>query len=596
MHPLFPNLPLFQANIAAFARDETEPIAAPRTKSVDKSSQKAKKDHVGNKWVKTTRGSIRLASDTPAEASKDATDNKSGDNQGGHDAPSAAATRRSRRLASMSPDVAGEASEVEPPRPRRPVAVRAEAPPPVTAGSDEPQEWEEELEPALPDCSAKSTTETSLTTQPTHHDGLPIHDGQTGHHCDPKSEHLKNITPIPELVADIERIVLSSPLAARYTADDGTKGSSSPTPAPAVKQRAPAGMITRSRALRSSLHSTDSPARVGKGFDLEQVDSDSQFDGAYDDSIRGQMKKKAQVKSSKANMNKPRGTKRRAQELSESEPNVPSRVNQQRRNPASHRSTPEVDLSSSNPIEAATSRDAFAVDDPNVEMAVGIGEFARRSGEPPNPVTLAQMISSNNSPERAERDDDSSILVSDVSQRSSSPGGAAVSDVDSTRGHHGSAESSRPPSPEVDRPTCGDCGRAPERFIVCAKCLVVVYCGKYCQLWNWPAHKARCEGADEAVQEEVDEQERYLGDMWAAALRMLEEEENSAGGTVESLLLDEAVHHSGSRPSFVGQGRPVGLGGMVAGAPYTVPRDSELMNGQRAMAIQLAQAGQGGDD
>lgn len=601
--PLFPHLPVSKVNSAASHGAGTEPITAPRNTSVDTPSEGARKDHVSNKWVKTARGSIRLASDAPAEASKDNTYRKSGEGHEGQNAPSAAA-RRSRRLASLSPDVADETIEVEQLRSRKSIAVKAKAPQRMTAGSDEPQEWELDLE----DFSAKSGQETGLPNHSTHHeepsayDDLPARDGKTGDPLNKEPQRLKNITPIPELVADIERIIASSPLAAKDAVNDGTKGTSSPTPAPAVKKQAPAGVLTRSRALRSSSLSIDGAARIQKSSVLESVDSESsQFDGAHDDGTQGQKRKKAQAKcggrTNATRPSEPRGTKRSVQELSESEASAPSSDTRQRQNPASDHSSPDVDLSTSNPIASATSRDAFAVDDPRVEVAVGISEFARRSGEPPNPVTLAHIISSSR-PELPETDNDST-RARDGSHYSSSPE-RMLSDADSMRGHHGSRESSRPQSPEADRPTCADCGRAPERYIVCAKCLAAVYCGKYCQLWNWPLHKMRCGAADGAVQEEVDAQERYLGDMWVAALRMLEEEEekNSAGGgTLESLLLDEAVGHSAARPSFMGQGRPHGgLRGVAAGASRPVPRDSELLDGSRAMAIQLAKAAQGGDE
>ncbi|KAG8157276.1 hypothetical protein KVR01_012984 [Diaporthe batatas] len=603
--PLLPNPPLSQDNVAVFHRAETEPITAPRNKSVDTPSENASKDHVSNKWVKTARGSIRLASDGPPEASKDGEIKKVGDVREGQSVRSAAVRRRSRRLASLSPDMVEETIEVQPLRSRRPTKVKAEATSPAPEGSDEgsdkPQEWKVELQ----DRSAKSSKKKDRSTQPTRHDELPSHGGNSAGPIEQEPDLPKNVAPIPELLADIERIVLSSPLAARDPDNDRTKVASSPTPtpAPAAEKQAQARMLTRSRALRSSSRLSGGAAGIGKGLDLDSVDSDSsQLDGAYDDSIRGQKKKNAQVKHGKASAvtpSQPRGTKRRAeQELSEPEGPAPAPITRLRRSQAGGRSNPEVDLSSSNPIEAATSRDAFAADDPSAEMAVGIGEFARRSGEPPNSVTLAHMISSD-SLIQAENDDNIPTEARHGSQQPSGPPGRAS-------GHHDPEEEAQGPAEEADnnnnniRPTCDDCGRAPARYIVCARCLGAVYCGKYCQLWAWPAHRAHCEEAEGAVWEAADAQAAYLDDMWAAALRMLEGEADIAGGEVESLLLGEAVRHSAARRASMGQGRPRGFGGMVVGGSLqgllAVPPDEDLMGGMRAMSILLARSALAGDE
>lgn len=143
---------------------------------------------------------------------------------------------------------------------------------------------------------------------------------------------------------------------------------------------------------------------------------------------------------------------------------------------------------------------------------------------------------------------------------------------------------------EEDADKCADCGKAPERYLVCAKCQETIYCSKYCQIWNWPLHKTRCHKSDEAVQAEIELQETYLGDMWESALKMLKEE-NLAGGTVESLLLGEAVRHSATRPAFMGQGRPRGF------VEFDVDAEcSQSVNRTRAMSMRLAQSAQGGDE
>lgn len=69
---------------------------------------------------------------------------------------------------------------------------------------------------------------------------------------------------------------------------------------------------------------------------------------------------------------------------------------------------------------------------------------------------------------------------------------------------------------------CGNCGNAPELYIVCARCREMRYCGKYCQVWDWPLHRRVCVRCPSATDVEVDEQTRWLEDYWAGAMEMLE--------------------------------------------------------------------------
>lgn len=474
----------------------------------------------------------------------------------------------------MTPDVAGETLEVEPIASQATAsktrAIITTAFAPDAAGSNP----EQELEPDWQDPSTRAASEHDHITHLTHHEELPIQNEKTDRHLQEPSL-TQNASPIPELVADIEKIVLSSPLGDRSSADDSIKRKSASTPTEVLKKRTPASVTTSFRTLRSSSRALDDTSKSGKRLGSEHTDSESQLDGAYDDSIRGRRKKKTQAAGGTTNTSKPResrGSKRSVEELSHDEGNTDTPVSRQRRKPNSDGPKPEIDLNSANPIEMATSRDAFSVDDPRAEDRLEIGEFARRSDEPANPVMLAQMISSRN------------------------PEGAG-SDIDSTAVDNGSYGESqrRSQSPEGDAPKCADCGRSPERYLVCAKCQGVIYCGKYCQIWDWPLHKARCRAADEADQAAIETQEAYLGDMWAAALRVLREEE-VAGGTVESLLLGEAVQHSPARPTFMGQGRGLGFLGLDIDASQSGAHDPQSMDGARAMSMRLAQAALGNDE
>lgn len=573
--PLFPNLRSSRAKATQSPEAETDHIAAPLKDSVDTSTDNAIKGQVSTKWVKTERGSIMLASDSEAEGTKNNANKRSDEAEEGQNASSAMAGRRSRRLSSMTPDVRDETVEVEP-RPSRHTVSKTKATATTASacvGTDPNTEQEYQAEPDLQDLSIGATSEHDPTTRPTHQDEVPIHDGKAIRPLQ-KPDILQNASAIPELVADIEKIVLSSPMAGEDSADDGTRGMKASTPAKALKKRAPATVATKSRTLRSSSRSVDSASKTGKGLGSEQTDSESsQLDGAFDDSIRGRRKKKnEQAPDGTADTAKPiepRGTKRGAEELSQDEGSTVTPRLRQRQKPNSDGSKPEVDLSSANPIETATSRDAFSVDHPGVEAPVNIGEFARRSDEPANPVMLAHMLSTH--PERA------------------------VSDIDSNAADDGSEGVSQRLSPEFEPPKCADCGRSPERYLVCAKCKEAIYCGKYCQIWNWPQHKNRCVASDETDQAEIDLQEAYLGEMWADALKLLEDEK-LAGGTLESVLLGEAVRHSHTRLASMGQANPRGFVGFDVDASQSALNDAQSLDSTRAMSLRLAQAAMEGDE
>lgn len=559
--PLFPNLPSSKEKATETSRAETHSIITPPTQPVDTSSEKAVKSRASTKWVKTARGSIRLASDSSAEDSNSSAGNKYGEARNGQNASFMTGGRRSRRLTCMMPDVRDEIVETEPLHSRRPMAIKAKAPASVALGSERHQESEPELQYLF----TKATAELDPST----HSDFPTHDGKSDPLL-PQPEVQQNTSPIPALLADIERIIQSSPLADRNRTDDGAEGTTAPTPTQALKKRASANVLTRSRTLRSSTRSIGNTGKTGESSSFEKIDSDSsQFDGAFDDIIRGQRRKKTHVRTADSSKpSEPRGTKRSVQELSEAEESVDSPSLRQRRKPGSDGPKPRVGLNSSNPMEV-TSRDASSTNGHSVRNALEISEVARRAQDPANLFTLAEMASTNS--ERADSTNNP-LLAGDNSQRRN-----------------------QVQSCEEDTNKCADCGRVPERYLVCAKCQETIYCGKYCQIWNWPLHKTRCRASDEAVQAEIELQETYLGDMWEAALKMLKEE-NMAGGTVESLLLGEAVRHSATRPAFMGQGRPRVFDGLDVESSQLESQNSQSLSRARAMSIRFAEAAQGGDE
>lgn len=589
--PLSPNLRSSETKATGSSRAETGSITVSIEDPI-KTSEDAVKDHVTTKWVKTARGSIRLASDSPAEGSKSNECKRSDENEEAHNVSFETTRRRSRRLASMTPDVAGDTIEVKPISSRHTVGKTKSVPTksrePDAAGDSAEQESESDL----PGPSTRAMSEHDHITHPIPQEEFLIHD-ENPERLLQDPDDFQNSPPIPELVADIERIIQSSPMADRYSADDSTKHTSASTPTKALKKQAPSIMATRSRTLRSSSRSVESTSNIAKrpGSDLTDSES-SQLDGAFDDSIRGR-KKKARVAGDPANTFKPselRGTKRSAKKLSQDEGSVDTPAPRQRRKPNGGGSKPEEDLNSANPIERATSRDSFQVDDPEIEDPLNISEFVRRSDEPVNPIMLAQMISTNQ--ERADSDIDST--AAEYGGDSDSIAAESGSGIDSMAAEYGSQASSRLQSPDGDTYKCADCGMSPKRYLVCAKCKEAIYCGKYCQIWNWPLHKTRCLASDEADQAEIETQEAYLEDTWAAALEVLKEEK-MAGGTVESLLLGEAVRHTPTRPAFMGQGSPRGFVAFDVGASQSAERDAESVDRARVMSMRLAQAALGGE-
>lgn len=72
-----------------------------------------------------------------------------------------------------------------------------------------------------------------------------------------------------------------------------------------------------------------------------------------------------------------------------------------------------------------------------------------------------------------------------------------------------------------DITNCGNCGKAPKRYLVCARCREMRYCGKYCQIWDWPLHRRVCARCPSATDVEVAEMEAWLEDHWTGAVEML---------------------------------------------------------------------------
>ncbi|KAL1868923.1 hypothetical protein Daus18300_005759 [Diaporthe australafricana] len=542
-----------------------------------KVSDDVAKDHVSKKWVKTARGSVRLASDPPADKTNHSHDWQDGDEEKGQEAQVAVVRRRSSRLASMTPDVedvAETTSQGEPIPPRTKTkkgqALNTAASTMSSLGSCP----KKDVPLSLQDTSTRATPGQARTATTGHPSQLPFGDRRSQQLIQEDRELIEDTSPIPELVADIERIILSSPVPNEDAGDARSQNTIPPT-----LPQGHASVIDRSSTLRSSKSSDENKHKKSllsnseTLVDTEQTDSESsQVDGAFDDSIRRNKQKQPQAARPTASKSRPsgsRGKKRRNEELSQDEGDADTTRVRRRRQPDSDESKREVDLSSASPIDIATSRNSFSVDDSSHQSSLDVGESARRTGEPVNPVLLAQML--NTHPERMDS--------------------AAAASAPSDDGYLAASQ----PQALEESLKCVDCGRAPKSYLVCANCQQAVYCGKYCQIWNWPIHKTRCHASDEADQAEVEMQEVYLRDMWSAGVRMLQVEEE-AGGTLESVLLEEAVGHSRTRPRFMGRDSARGFAGSGFHVSQSASLGGQSMETTHAMSVRSAKAAQGSEE
>lgn len=136
---------------------------------------------------------------------------------------------------------------------------------------------------------------------------------------------------------------------------------------------------------------------------------------------------------------------------------------------------------------------------------------------------------------------------------------------------------------------CGDCGKTPQKFIVCARCLKACYCGKYCQMWNWPIHRQVCDVSEEANLGDVKRQEEYMEGAWAGALQVLKDNsgnrkndvgENKGEQAALQAILDSSFMGHGVGENIVEQG--IGLlggGGGVTGEDGAEQESDERMEG-----------------
>ncbi|KAJ0120734.1 histone-lysine n-methyltransferase [Diaporthe amygdali] len=564
--PLSPNLHSPKEDDHQSVHKDIASTTTSSEQSADGSSVSVKANK-STRWFKTDRASAQLANDASADSTKSIQVRQHSASERRQEAPLGMVRRRSRRLASMTPDE-GDVERAKLELETKPSQAEADKNQALStkdfvtdlAASDAKQQ----LTFSTEHVSTRVSPDEDRTATLTGYHGLPTDRNIQG--LSQSHEFLEDTSPIPELVADIEKIINSSPMASQTPVNGGTEVAVTPIPTAALKKRGLASVMTRSRALRNSQSLVENPRKNEKLLDSDS--ESSQLDGAFDDSIRGRRQKQAiaaRPRAKNLKTGRPRGTKRRVEELSQNEETACTPQLRRSRQPGSDESNLEVDLSSANAIETATSRDAFSADAPSLQASsLEIGDLPQGAIEPANSAGLARPYSTN--PERMD-------IV---------PGSTPTDDGSESASAYAPGQSQN--NEDVNK--CADCGRAPARYLVCAKCLQAIYCGKYCQIWNWPVHKARCHEANEADPVEIETQERYLGDMWAAALRMLEEEK-LAGGTLESLLLGEAVGHSPAHPTFMGQETP------DVHVSHSTPVDSQAMGRVRAMSLRLAQASQG---
>lgn len=156
---------------------------------------------------------------------------------------------------------------------------------------------------------------------------------------------------------------------------------------------------------------------------------------------------------------------------------------------------------------------------------------------------------------------------------------------------------------------CGNCGKVPRKYLVCVECLKTRYCGKYCQLWDWPLHELVCCRSVLAREQEVEQQKKWLEEYWSGAMDMLE---HCSAGSRHELLQSEgaesidtvdAVVHRDANKDDDSEARVPVVGAVVSraeqdedrsnmsGVTETRPPTPPSMYWSRAMSLHLARGG-----
>lgn len=436
--------------------------------------------------IKTAQSAMRLVDETPQDVSRGAK-NQAEETANRESSSLPEKLRRSARLAGSTPEFEDTKMPVNDTEPKTTQPFTTERNDVASLTSSKGGPAIESNDPLGRDSSENSSDSSFMDLE-----DLPPHNNRS--FADGSYEEAyfaENTSPIPELVADIARIVeTSSPTAARVSSNN-TPNIATSTEASAVNKRA-----TTARALAFE------SARVTSSINesVEKV-----IDGAVDE---------IEYNSSK--------------QLKVADPMLLN-SNSGETHPGGETFRIFDNMASLPP--AATPSTLTEIQDQRVGprgIKRPVEEISHEEQDPMPHQTLATSDRPFGTPTRTGNSIESAISRGwhDVADGElGSPGVGLCLDGETVSA--GRASESHEQLHLDNTIKCGDCGKPRKKFILCARCLKTGFCGKYCQMWNWPIHREVCDASKEADPDEVKRQEEYLEEAWAGALQMLRE---NAGG------------------------------------------------------------------
>lgn len=446
------------------------------------------------RWVKTVEGAVRLVDDSPHNSLPGVTVQLE-ETPNGEPSSVSNNRRRSARLAGSTLGAEGMTMPVTNVRqqPSESATTEKKAVPPI----DKKKGLDPQRDLRRVSLSDSSDSSDSGLTDP---DELPPYNNLSfAYNPTEEADFVEKTSPIPELVADIARIIeTSSPITSRAldtnsrhtsntaTAIDSLAGETAPTTTTAVAPKSagvsdiPNEASTEDNYTLSSIQSAtanQSPLGFASG---ENTDDMVVAQTLENNAALAHVMASDTVAEDNREVDNLRGLKRSAEEMS---PDAQTPVrNSQHVGSSSRPFSFTTPTRTTNLIESARSRDNYDMEDSEL----------------------------------------------------GSPAAGLWLDGDSSAAAPGRASEVQEEEPHLqDITKCGDCGKTHKKFIVCVKCMRTRYCGKYCQTWNWPVHRQSCHAAEEASPDEVKRQEEYLQGMWDGACGMLKE--HAAGRNTETV-------------------------------------------------------------
>lgn len=492
---------------------------------------------LGSKWIKTDYGAMRLVDDATKRISHGAKSPKDKNHASGVQTIPGS-QRGSARLDSTMLGVEGRAtavtdahhSGVRPsPSGTRGLAAMEHTTESPIAGNSSPVATE------LRQTSRIGSPAESLDSNLTDINELPLDDSLSfANYLEEEASFAEMTSPIPELLADISRIIeASSPTAPRVSKD-----SSEPTDGLTASSGSSAMPTTAAPALAS-----ENPRLANRQIEIGDT-------LGHNPSLL-------------------RGVKHPADKISHED----QAANQNQRLPTSNTLVPVAAFPGPlKATEAATSLDGYQTDNDEHGGTSGGARLGGRTVE----TELTSGTQDKLEGVSTQTDVPTHTVLSPESGNSDLAHGARPSSF-----HHQQTQNSEhmaPAAPGIASQlcglrqdlACGDCGKMREAVLVCVKCLDTSYCGKYCQIWNWPVHRQACKTSKEADPEEVNRMEEYLDDMWDGALELLEEnvvvsapgahEDMEEQATLQTTARSEAMAHNSGEGATARELNPL-LGG-----------------------------------